>query len=51
MENVFNVLGMFYILDDFFFVGFLNLIICRNDFVSFLFLCKKIGVLIKMEKI
>lgn len=50
MENVFNASGMSHILDDFFFVGPPNSITCRNDLASFLFLCKKIGVPIKMEK-
>lgn len=38
------------ILDDFFFEGPPNSINCRNYLLVFLFLCKKIGVPITMEK-
>lgn len=51
MLNVFHASGMSHILDDFFFVGPPNSISCSNDLASFLFLCKSIGVPIKMEKI
>lgn len=50
MVNVFHASGMSHILDDFFFVGPPNSISCSNDLASFLFLCKSIGVPIKMEK-
>jgi hypothetical protein len=50
MENVYHVSGMSHILDDFFFVGPPDSVSCRNDLASFLFLCKSIGVPIKMEK-
>jgi hypothetical protein len=46
----FNASGMSHILDDFFFVGPSNSKKCSDDLASFLYLCKTIGVPIKMEK-
>ena len=41
---------MSHILDDFFFIGPPNSEKCRDDLTRFLYVCKKIGVPIKMEK-
>ncbi|XP_062590215.1 uncharacterized protein LOC134251812 [Saccostrea cucullata] len=50
MEIVFKAAGVSHILDDFFFVGPPNSSKCRDDLVSFLFLCRQTGIPIKMQK-
>lgn len=41
---------MSHILDDFFFIGPRDALDCKNDLTHFLYICKKIGVPLKMSK-
>ncbi|XP_062614297.1 uncharacterized protein LOC134276023 [Saccostrea cucullata] len=50
LQSKFGAGGMSHILDDFFFIGPANSESCKNDLTNFLFLCKNIGVPIKMSK-
>ena len=50
MENVFKAAGISHILDDFFFIGPAKSSQCRDDLTNFLFLCKQVGIPIKMQK-
>lgn len=50
MQTKYKGGGMSHILDDFFFIGPRDALDCRNDLTHFLYICKKIGVPIKMSK-
>jgi hypothetical protein len=50
LQTKFGAGGMSHILDDFFFIGPASSPECKNDLTNFLFLCKMIGVPIKMSK-
>lgn len=50
MQTKYKAGDMSHILDDFFFIGPADLPNCKNDLTHFLFLCKSIGVPIKMSK-
>lgn len=51
MQSKYNAGAMSHILDDFFFIGPADSQSCKNDLTNFLYLCKTIGVPIKMSKI
>lgn len=50
MQTKYKAGDMSHILDDFFFIGPADLPNCKNDLTHFLYLCKTIGVPIKMSK-
>lgn len=51
MQSSYNASAMSHILNDFFFIGPADSQSCKNDHTNFLYLCKTIGVPIKMSKI
>lgn len=51
MQSKYKAGAMSHILDDFFFIGPAYSQSCKNDLTDFLYLCKTIGVPIKMSKI
>ena len=50
MYSKINEAGMFHMLDDFFFIGPKHKHKCLRDLNQFVFVCKDIGISIKMEK-
>ncbi|XP_078330524.1 uncharacterized protein LOC144624540 [Crassostrea virginica] len=50
LQSKYGAGDMSHILDDFFFIGPANSSNCKNDLTNFLYLCKCIGVPIKMSK-
>ncbi|XP_061175932.1 uncharacterized protein LOC133184874 [Saccostrea echinata] len=50
MQSRYMAGGMSHILDDFFFIGPADSPNCEKDLTNFLYLCRKIGVPIKMSK-
>lgn len=51
MQSKYDAGAFSHILDDYFFIGPADSHSCKNDLTNFLYLCKTIGVPIKMSKI